>query len=133
MSCTGKPVVVLQALWTVEVLRSGGIVAAGVLIFHLRRVFGDFYQSGRLFGGDTRSYYTGEYRIENRGLKGQFDVVCYGGVAHETFGPGDSLTVVFAGVLDPHLERDVVLLDAHRADAPGDMFRLRLTRRSAFD
>jgi hypothetical protein len=96
-------------------------------------VFGDYFQVGRLFGGDAQSYYSGEYQIENRGLKGRFDVVCYGGVANEAFGPGGRLGVHFSSVLDPRLERDVIVLDAHNADNPGLTFQLRLTKRAAFD
>ena len=123
----------LQALWTLEVLTPDGASAAGVLIFHLRRVFGDYYQTGRLFGGDAGSYYVGEYRIENGGLTGRFDVTGYGGDPNEAFGPGDGCRVAFWGRLDPHAERDVVLLDAERADTPGPAFRLRLTRRAALE
>ena len=123
----------LQALWTLEVLTPEGASAAGVLIFHLRRVFGDYYQAGRLFGGDARSYFVGEYRIENGGLKGHFDVTGYGGGPNEAFGPGDGFTVRFSGALDPLAERDVLVLDAARADSPERAFRLRLTRRAALE
>jgi hypothetical protein len=114
-------------------MRSEEASAAGVLVFHLRRVFGDYYQAGRLFGGDAQSYYTGDYRVENGGLKGHFDVVDYGGDPNQAFGPGDSLTVTFSAVLDPQVERDVLLVDARRADTPDEAFRLRLTKRAAFD
>jgi hypothetical protein len=63
----------LQALWSLEVLLADEAVPAGVVIFHLRRVFGDYFQAGRLFGGDSHCHYVGDYQIENLG--GRADAV----------------------------------------------------------
>lgn len=121
----------LQALWTMEILEPSHRTAAGVLIFHLRRVFGDYYQEGRVFGGDRTAYYLGDYRIENWGLKAQFRVHCYAGREVSPFGDSGDDEVIFTGSLDPHVERDVLVLCAHRKRSPERPFSLRLTKRAA--
>ena len=62
----------LEGLWSAE-LRAGDHSAnIGVLIFHPRKVFGDFYDEGRIRGGDRFCVYHGTYVIENRGLHGRY-------------------------------------------------------------
>jgi hypothetical protein len=119
----------LQALWSLEVLKTEGPVPAGVLIFHLRRVFGDYYQRGRLFGGDAGATYVGDYEIENLGLKGRFAATRLG-AAPTPFGGGDRHDVTFTAVLDAHLERDVLRLEARVDDDTSAPIELRLTKRA---
>ena len=123
----------LQALWSLEVLLAEGPVPTGVLIFHLRRVFGDYYQTGRLFGGDSRSHYVGEYKIENLGLTGRFTAMRHGGVDPTPFGKKNEHNITFSGALETTLERDVLILDAV-IDADGARpIQLRLTKRAPLD
>ena len=125
----------LQALWSLEVLLAEAAVPAGVLIFHLRRVFGDYYQEGRLFGGDGQCHFLGDYRIENLGLTGRFTAIRHGGVDPTPFGPEERHEVAFSGALEANLERDVLLLEAAIdgaviGGAGGDPITLRLTKRA---
>ena len=120
----------LQALWSLEVLRAEGAVSAGVLILHLRRVFGDYYQEGRLFGGDSQSHYLGEYQIENLGLTGRFTAIRHSGVDPTPFGPKDRHDIAFSGTLEANLERDVLLLDATVDGDEAKPIKLRLTKRA---
>lgn len=120
----------LQALWSMEIIDSDHAAPAGVLIFHLRRVFGDYYQEGRLFGGDNTAYYIGKYRIENWGLKAHFQVNSYAGEAPSPFGVHGDEEIIFAGSLDRHVERDVLLLEAHKKTFPREPFSLRLIKRA---
>lgn len=121
----------LQALWSLEVLLAETAAPAGVVIFHLRRVFGDYYQAGRLFGGDSRCHYVGAYQIENLGLSGRFTVLRHASPGPTPFGEADSLEVTFTGRLAANLERDVLLLDAVVESDPAQAIRLRLTKRAA--
>ena len=128
----------LQALWSLEVLLAERAVPAGVLIFHLRRVFGDYFQTGLLFGGDSQSHYVGEYQIENLGLTGRFTAIRHGGVDPTPFGTMDRHDITFTGTLEASLERDVLILDAAidcatdgAADGDGARpIQLRLTKRA---
>jgi hypothetical protein len=139
-SWVGQGYHMLQALWSLEVLLAEGAVPAGVLIFHLRRVFGDYYQTGRLLGGDSRSHYVGEYQIENLGLAGRFTAIRHGGVDPTPFGEKDRHDITFTGMLEANLERDVLILDATvdaaidtatATDAGGaHPIQLRLTKRA---
>ena len=121
----------LQALWSLEVLLAEGAVPAGVLILHLRRVFGDNYQEGRLFGGDNQSHYLGEYQIENLGLTGRFTAIRHGGVDPTPFGAKDRHDITFTGTLEASLERDVLILDAIIDADEGNHIKLRLTKRAS--
>ena len=120
----------LQALWSLEVLRAEGADPAGVLILHLRRVFGDYFQTGRLFGGDSQCHYVGEYQIENLGLTGRFTAIRHGGVEPTPLGDNDEHTVKFSGTLEASLERDVLILDAVIDGAEDSPVKLRLTKRA---
>ena len=119
----------LQALWSLEVLRAEESVPAGVLILHLRRVFGDYFQTGRLFGGDSHCHYAGEYQIENLGLTGRFTAVRHSGVEPTAFGANERQDIAFSAVLDADLERDVLLLDATVDGDEANPITLRLTKR----
>ena len=120
----------LQALWSLEVLTADAALPAGVLIFHLRRVFGDYFQTGRLFGGDSQCHYVGEYQIENLGLTGRFTVIRHGGVEPTPFGAKGEHKVKFSGTLEANLARDVLLLDAVSEGDEGKPITLRLTKRA---
>lgn len=120
----------LQALWSLEVLLADAALPAGVLVFHLRRTFGDYFQTGRLFGGDSHCHYFGEYQIENLRLSGQFTTIRHAGVEPTPFGAKDEHRVDFAGTLEAQLERDVLLLDGVVDGNESDPVALRLIRRA---
>lgn len=119
----------LQALWSLEVVAKNRHRSAGVLIFHLRQVFGDYYQRGRVFGGDGDAYYDGSYTIENLGLRGAFDAVSYGGTGMTAFGSRPTCEIEFEGTLDRDLDRGVILLRATADKDADNPFGLRMTRR----
>ena len=121
----------LQALWSLEVLGANGAHPAGVLIFHLRRVFGDYYQAGRLFGGDSQCCYVGDYQIENLGLTGRFLAARYEGVDPTPFGDGDTQEVTLTGALEANRERDVLILNASLRTNQALAIELRLTKRAS--
>ncbi len=129
-SWVGQGSHMLQALWSLEVLLAEGPVPAGVLIFHLRRVFGDYYQTGRLFGGDRQAHYVGEYKIENLGLTGRFTAIRHGGVDPTPFGTMDQHDIAFTSALEANLERDVLILDAVIDAGGAHPIQLRLTKRA---
>lgn len=118
----------LQALWTLEVDTPVGWLPAGVIIFHLRRVFGDFYEEGRIFGGDQSQVFTGAYTIENLQLRGHLEVKRYALTGSEPFGPGVLVTVELAANLDGQADRDVIDIRGQIGGSPST--RLRLTRRA---
>ncbi len=122
----------LQALWSVEALTTDGPVAIGVLIFHLRRVFGDYFQRGRLFGGDSEYYYAGRYEIENMVLSARMEVFLYGNAPHPVFGSGNRVRIDFGGRLDGDVERDVITFAARRSDDE-TAFEIRLTKRESLE
>lgn len=122
----------LQALWSVEIFTRDGPVAIGVLIFHLRRVFGDYFQVGRVFGGDGEYFYTGRYEIENMVLSARMEVFLYGNAPHAVFGPANHFGIEFGGRLDGNIERDVITFAARRSD-DDTAFEIRLTKREPLE
>ena len=62
----------LEGLWSAE-LRAGDCSSnIGVLVFRPQKVFGDFYEEGRVRGGDRYCAYHGTYVIENFGFTADF-------------------------------------------------------------
>ena len=55
----------LEGLWSAELREGDHGSNIGVLVFRSRRVFGDFYEEGRIRGGDRFCVYHGTYVIEN--------------------------------------------------------------------
>lgn len=122
----------LQALWSLEILTADGPVAIGVLIFHLRRVFGSYFQTGRLFGGDSEYYYAGRYEIENMVLSARMEVFLYGNASHAVFGSGNHFRIDFGGRLEGNVVRDVITFAARRSD-DDIAFEIRLTKREPLE
>ncbi|MEQ8666282.1 MAG: hypothetical protein RIC16_11205 [Rhodospirillales bacterium] len=121
----------LQALWSMDIVTPDEFRPAGVIVFHLRRVFGDYYQEGRVFGGDGQAYYDGTYTIENFGLRGSFRAIAYGGADATAFGPSMHRDVEFDALLERNVERDVIVMDGRAGDDAQKAFDLRITRRCA--
>ncbi len=125
----------LQSLWSVEVLPKGDSTgtAVGVMLFQVQRVFGDFFESGRILGGDTRYYFAGTYKIENYVLDAQMDVICYAGKSDLTFGAADRVCLKITATLEPDVDRDVLMLSALPVYGASEPIDLRLTRRMKLD
>ncbi len=119
----------LEGLWSVEVMSPKGGINAGVLVFQPRRVFGDFFEGGRIFGGDRNYVYAGDYTVENYGVTADIKVVHYAGDTHPSFGPDKGFRIKLSGELDHHVERDVLQFSAQRVDDPDRKWSLRLIRR----
>lgn len=131
-----KKKALLQSLWSVEIVPDdGGVgVPVGVLRFEVQRFFGDFFESGRMVGGDAEHVYLGSYKIEDYRLTGELEIVPYApapaatawGEARE---PRFNITVI----LEPEQDRDVLVISAEPADIAAAALSLRLTRRARLD
>lgn len=119
----------LQALWTLDVRPLEDWLPCGVILFHTRRVFGDFYEEGRIFGGDQHHTYSGSYRVENFQVSGTIDVHRYSPTDSQPFGPAERQQVVFSQRLDGSFDRRVIEVGGTRAD--GSLLTLRLTWRES--
>ena len=116
----------LEGLWSAE-LRAGDQGAnIGVLVFRPRRVFGDFYEEGRIRGGDRYCAYHGTYVIENRGFTASLAVTRYRSGEPRPVFPGDG-TMKLAGTIESGVARRVIEFAV--SDAPGGARSLRLIRR----
>ena len=127
----GKKKALLQSLWSVEIMRRPDTagVPAGVLRFEVQRLFGDFFESGRIVGGDAQAVLLGEYRIEDYRLTGSLEVVPYAGAPDAAWGDPSSLRFDLAVTLEPKVDRDVLTIAAQPADGATPL-TLRLTRRA---
>ncbi len=119
----------LEGLWSVEVMSPDGALAAGVFVFQPRRVFGDFFEGGRILGGDRNYVYAGDYTVENYGVTGDLEVIHYADETHPSFGPDRNFRIKLLGDLDQHVDRDVLQFSAERVDDPDCKWSLRLIRR----
>ncbi len=119
----------LEGLWSVEVMSPKGGISAGVLVFQPRRVFGDFFEGGRILGGDRNYVYAGDYTVENYSVTGDVEVVHYADDTHPSFGPDRSFRIRLSGKLDHHVDREVLQFSAQRVDDPDRQWSLRLIRR----
>ena len=118
----------LEGLWSAE-LRAGDHNAnIGVLIFHPRKVFGDFYEEGRIRGGDRFCVYHGTYVVENRGMHASMAVTRYRAGEPQPLFPRDRV-MKLSGTIESGVARHVLEF-AVRA-APGGARRLRLIRRDS--
>lgn len=118
----------LEGLWSAE-LRAGDHDAnIGVLVFRPRRVFGDFYEEGRIRGGDRFCVYRGTYVIENRGLSASLAVTRYRAGEPQPVFPRDGV-MKLAGTIESGVARQVIEFAV--SDAPGSARRLRLIRRDS--
>jgi hypothetical protein len=131
----GKKQALLQSLWSVDILRTahGPGVPAGVMRFEVQRLFGDFFESGRILGGDVRYIFLGSYKIEDYRLTGTLDVVRYAGEPEAAWGDRDNPRFTLAATLEPDLDRDVFRISAEPADGATASLTLRLTRRARLD
>ena len=119
----------LEGLWSAELRGAGGQSAnIGVLVFRRRKVFGDFYEEGRIRGGDRFCVYHGTYVIENRGFSASLAVTRYRVGELPPVFPSDGV-MKFAGAIESGVARHVIELAVN--DAPGGARGLRLIRRES--
>ena len=125
-----KKKALLQSLWSVEAMpEDGRPIGFGILIFDVRRFFGDFFESGRVLGGDHRCYFLGQYQIEDYRLTGKLQVVHYGAEPLSFLGGGRTLDLRFFADLDRDRDRDVFFLEVAPQERAIEIVKLRLTRR----
>lgn len=116
----------LEGLWSAE-LRAGDCSSnIGVLVFRPQRVFGDFYEEGRIRGGDRFHAYHGTYVIENFGFTAEVAVMRYRTGEPRPVFPGNGV-MKLSGTIEPGVARQVVEFAV--GDAPGEARSLRLIRR----
>ena len=118
----------LEGLWSVE-LREGELSSnIGVLVFRPGRVFGDFYEEGRIRGGDRFCAYHGTYVIENRSLRASLAVTRYRTDEPRPVFPGDGV-MKLSGTIETGVARQVIEFAVR--GAPQDARSLRLIRRDS--
>ena len=118
----------LEGLWSAELRTGDQGVNIGVLVFRPRRVFGDFYEEGRIRGGDRCCVYHGTYVIENFGFTANVAVTRYGPEEPRPVFAGDGV-MKLAGTIEPGVTRRVVEFAV--SGAPGSAGSLRLIRRDS--
>jgi len=116
----------LEGLWSAE-LRTGDCSSnIGVLVFRPQRIFGDFYEEGRIRGGDRFCVYHGTYVIENFGFTANVAVTRYRTGEPRPVFPSDGV-MKLAGSIEPGVARRVIEFAV--SDAPGETRSVRLIRR----
>lgn len=116
----------LEGLWSAELRADERSSNIGVVVFRPRRVFGDFYEEGRIRGGDRSCVYHGTYVIENFAFTADVNVTRYRADESRPVFPNDGV-MKLAGTIEPGVARRVVEFAV--ADAPGGARSLRLIRR----
>ena len=116
----------LEGLWSAELRADDQGANIGVLVFRPRRVFGDFYEEGRIRGGDRFCVYHGTYVIENFGFTADVTVTRYRAGEPRPVFPGDGV-MKLAGTIEAGVERQVVEFPV--GGAPQGARSLRLIRR----
>ncbi len=102
-------------------------------MFRVERLFGDFFEGGRIVGGDSRYYVIGTYTIEDLRLTGDLEVIHYAGESELASGQGETVRLSISATLDSRVDRDVFTINAVPEESGPDGFRLRLTRRAPLD
>ncbi len=116
----------LEGLWSAELRAGERSSNIGVVVFRPRRVFGDFYEEGRIRGGDRSCVYHGTYVIENFGFTADVAVTRYRKGEPRPVFPGDGV-MKLAGTIEPGVARRVIEFAVK--DAPGEARSVRLIRR----
>ena len=81
-------------------------------------MFGDFYEEGRIRGGDRFCVYHGTYVIENFGLRASLAVTRYRTEEPRPVFPGDGV-MKLAGTIEAGVERQVIELAVGGTPAQG--------------
>jgi hypothetical protein len=83
-----------NGLWTVEFISMDHRVGKGVIVLS-----GD-PSGGRLLGGDSGYYYSGNYTINNNKLSGNVIIIRHDPTGISVFGDIDSFKLSFSGQID---------------------------------
>lgn len=118
----------LEGLWSAELRAGDRDINIGVLVFRPSKVFGDFYEEGRIRGGDRSCVYHGEYVIENRGFSASLAVTRHREDGPRPVFPGDGV-MKLAGTIESGVTRQV--MEFAVSDAPRGAHALRLIRRDS--
>ena len=119
----------IEGLWSIEFIQSNNnLLSMGLVTFQRLRVFGDFYENGRVLGGDSQYYISGTYLIENLGLSMQYTLTHYAGDKHLLFTNVNQVDILSSGHLDVTTDRDVIELKTQIKNI-NEKLKLRLTRR----
>ena len=118
----------LEGLWSAELRTGDSGDNIGVLVFRPSRVFGDFYEEGRIRGGDRFCVYHGTYVIENHALSASVAVSRYRTNEPRPVFPRDGV-MKLAGTIESGVARRV--LEFAVGDAPGGARSVRLIRRDS--
>ncbi|MGI9302852.1 MAG: hypothetical protein ACR2RB_09115, partial [Gammaproteobacteria bacterium] len=111
------------------IIAAGELISVGMISFQRLRVFGDFFESGSILGGDTRYYISGTYSIENYGVTLDFGLNHYADDKHEALGPENAIPVSFSGTADSVVGRNVIEFQGRTVDTK-EKLTLRLVRRA---
>jgi len=119
----------IEGLWSIDwILADTNVVSMGLLTFQRLRVFGDYYENGRVLGGDAQYYISGTYLIENFGLSMQYTITHYAGDKLPLFANEKKIDISSSGHIDTSIDRDVIELPTQSGKTK-DGLKLRLTRR----
>ena len=79
-----------DGLWTVEFISMSNRSGKGVIVI----------SDGRLLGGDSAYYYSGNYKIENNNISGDIFIIRYEPIGISVFGDINSFKLTFSGKID---------------------------------
>lgn len=110
----------IEALWSVEFysLDACGSISngAGVVVF----------ETGRIFGGDSRFFYIGNYEIKDGVATATLTSTHYAGPIESVIGPNEVTTFQLAG----KVEHKKFVISGHIAGNPAVRVKATLTRRA---
>uniref|UniRef100_E6QC99 Uncharacterized protein n=1 Tax=mine drainage metagenome TaxID=410659 RepID=E6QC99_9ZZZZ len=110
----------IEALWSVVFNRVGNHGplnhGAGVVVF----------ETERIFGGDSRYFYTGNYSISNGVATAMLTSTHYAGLRESIIGPDEITTFQLTG----KIEQQRIAVSGHVVGQPNVMVMATLTRRA---
>jgi len=106
----------VEALWTVEFISNLQVFGSGVAVL----------ETGRIFGGDAKYYYLGEYNVDPNGLvNATVRVTHFAGEPYSIFGNVKTFSLLLSGKVNvPEME-----LSGFVAGSPQLRIALRMTKR----
>jgi hypothetical protein len=120
LSAKEEDISMIEALWSVEFHSNGSpgsfTYGAGVVVF----------ETGRIFGGDGRYFYVGNYEIVNGVARATLTSTHYSGPRESIIGPDEKT----AFELNGKIARDKFVVSGTVAGKPGVTVNATLTRRA---
>ncbi len=105
----------IEALWSMQ-FASPENIGAGVVVL----------QTGRIFGGDGRYYYLGQYQLQGRTLRARVDVHHYSGEPYSVFGKLQHFTLDLSG----HVHDSTMFCTGSLVEEPDRKLDIFLERRA---